>query len=53
MAKKIHVVGVKRREIDEEKLALAFLLLARTLHDLSRSDDKDAEADKKADGKAA
>lgn len=33
MKRDIRVIGVKRKEIDEEKLALAFLLLARTLHD--------------------
>ncbi len=33
MGRQIRVIGVKRKEIDEEKLALAFLLLARSLHD--------------------
>jgi hypothetical protein len=32
MAKQIRISGVRRKEIDEEKLALAFLLLARSLH---------------------
>lgn len=33
MERDIRILGVKRKEIDEEKLALAFLLLARTLHE--------------------
>jgi hypothetical protein len=33
MATDIRIVGVKRKAIDEEKLALAFLLLAKNLHD--------------------
>jgi hypothetical protein len=33
MERHIIVRGIKRKEIDEEKLALAFLLLAKTLHE--------------------
>jgi hypothetical protein len=33
MSRQIRVIGIKRKEIDEDKLALAFLLLAKTLHD--------------------
>ena len=32
MERQIRIVGIKRKEIDEEKLALAFLMLAKTLH---------------------
>ena len=33
MARNIRVRGIKRKEIDEDKLALAFLLLAKVLHE--------------------
>lgn len=40
MERQIRIVGVKRKEIDEEKLALAFLLLAKTLHDQKKLDSE-------------
>jgi hypothetical protein len=33
MARNIRVRGIKRKQIDEDKLALAFLLLAKVLHE--------------------
>jgi hypothetical protein len=33
MAKGIRVRGVRRKQVDEDKLALAFLLLAKILHE--------------------
>lgn len=33
MARQIRVRAVRRREVDEDKLALAFLMLAKVLHD--------------------
>lgn len=33
MTREVRVRGIRRREIDEDKLALAFLLLAKALHE--------------------
>jgi hypothetical protein len=33
MERNIRVRGIKRKQIDEDKLALAFLLLAKILHE--------------------
>ncbi len=33
MARNIRVRGIKRKQIDEDKLALAFLLLAKVIHE--------------------
>lgn len=33
MARNIRVRGIKRKQIDEDKLALAFLMLAKVIHD--------------------
>ena len=33
MKRNISITGVRRKQLDEEKLALAFLLLARSQHD--------------------
>jgi hypothetical protein len=33
MTRNIRVQGIKRKQIDEDKLALAFLLLAKVLHE--------------------
>ena len=43
MNKQIKIVGVKRKEIDEEKLALAFLLLAKTLQEHKRDTEPGAD----------
>lgn len=37
MAKQIKMRGVRRKEMDEEKLALAFLLLAKVIADESKT----------------
>ena len=49
MSKQIRVRGVRRKQIDEDKLALAFLLLAKTLHEQrpdggAASDSADADS---------
>jgi hypothetical protein len=36
MARNIRVRAIKRREVDEDKLALAFLMLAKVLHEQAR-----------------
>jgi hypothetical protein len=33
MTRNIRVRGIKRKQIDEDKLALAFLLLAKVIHE--------------------
>jgi hypothetical protein len=33
MGKQIRVRAIRRREVDEDKLALAFLMLAKVLHE--------------------
>jgi hypothetical protein len=48
MTKQIRVRAIRRREIDEDKLALAFLLLAKVLHEdqtcMEGDTDKEAPA---------
>ncbi len=47
MARNIRVRAIKRRELDEDKLALAFLMLAKSLseqHDGELPSEPDAEA---------
>jgi len=39
MARNIRVRAIRRREVDEDKLALAFLMLAKTI-----SEQKDTES---------
>lgn len=39
MTRRIRVRAIKRREVDEDKLALAFLLLAKTLHEQAATDE--------------
>lgn len=50
MARDIRIVGAKRKIIDEEKLALAFLLLAKNLHDelAQQAEPADQENDEEA-----
>jgi hypothetical protein len=38
MARNIRVRAIKRREVDEDKLALAFLMLAKVIHEQERGD---------------
>jgi hypothetical protein len=33
MSKRVRVRSIKRKQVDEDKLALAFLLLAKILHE--------------------
>lgn len=39
MTRQIRVRGIRRKEIDSAKLAIAFLMLAKILHDQERQDD--------------
>lgn len=43
MARELRIKGVRRKQIDEDKLALAFLLLAKVLHEQEQrqASDKD------------
>lgn len=38
MARNIRTRGIRRKEIDEDKLALAFLMLAKILHEQEQAD---------------
>lgn len=38
-ARNIRVRGVRRKQIDEDKLALAFLLLAKVIHEQDNADE--------------
>ena len=50
MARNIRVRGIRRKQIDEDKLALAFLLLAKTTHEQEAQDPaSDADPDHSAD----
>jgi hypothetical protein len=46
-ARNIRVRGIKRGQIDEDKLALAFLLLAKALHEQA---DSPAARERASDG---
>lgn len=50
MSKRIRVKSIKRKQLDEDKLALAFLLLAKILDETERGDDEqpDSASDKEA-----
>jgi hypothetical protein len=43
----VRVRGVRRKQIDEDKLALAFLLLAKTIHEQDQA-TADATRDEQA-----
>lgn len=45
MERDIRIVGIKRKQIDDEKLALAFLLLAKTLQEQRKASEADQAAD--------
>lgn len=47
MAKDIRIRGVRRKEIDDEKLAFAFLLLAKVLDEQRQAAEK---AERKQEG---
>ena len=51
MTKRIRVGSIKRKKIDEDKLALAFLLLAKLLDEQSKADEP--EPDDRAKPEAA
>lgn len=45
MSRDIKIKGIRRKEIDVDKLALAFLLLAKQLHDEKHQDAEGGETD--------
>jgi hypothetical protein len=54
VARQIRVRAVRRREVDEDKLALAFLMLARVLHEQAEPQpDKDKADDDAIEPEAA
>lgn len=58
MTRRVRIKGIRREDIDEDKLALAFLLLAREIHHQAGVDDNcrengDGEDETAADGKAS
>lgn len=44
MARNMRVRAIRRQEVDEEKLALAFLLLAKTISEQQSGDGNDEPA---------
>ncbi len=50
MARHIRVKGIKRKEVDEDKLALAFLMLAKVMLE---QDEPQAERDGSSDDREA
>lgn len=56
MVRQIRVRGVRRKQIDEDKLAMAFLMLAKVLteqSDASESESSSIDARVKDDAEAA
>lgn len=53
MTRQIKVRSIKRKEVDEHKLALAFLMLAKILHEQAQSEDETPSNGKRADAEAA
>ena len=53
MNKQVKIVGVKRKEIDDEKLALAFLLLAKALQERRRETELSPVAEPRERAEAA
>lgn len=54
MARQIRVRGIRRREVDEDKLALAFLMLAKVLNEqVATPADKASSDDDPAAGPEA
>ena len=48
MGRQVRIVSIKRKQIDEDKLALAFLLLAKFLYEQEHpevSEDRSGEAE--------
>lgn len=48
MTRRIRVVGVPRKDIDEDKLALAFLMLATTARHVLAEDEAESARDSDA-----
>lgn len=42
MANHIRIKSIKRKQLDEDKLALAFLLLAKVVHEADTADHAEA-----------
>ncbi len=52
MGRQVRIKGITRKQIDEDKLALAFLLLAKVLHEQEQHDEPDSDI-AATDGEAA
>ena len=50
MARKLLIRGERREQVDKEKLAIAFLMLARILHEQEREADNAASNEEDAEG---
>jgi hypothetical protein len=48
MARNIRVRAIKRREVDEDKLAVAFLMLAKVVRDKHEPESFEPESDVEA-----
>jgi hypothetical protein len=53
MSSHIRIKSIKRKEIDEDKLALAFLLLAKVLYEGESAAPESTEAEPPGDSEAA
>lgn len=53
MTNKVQVVGVKRKVVDTEKLALAFLLFARSLQEQADQSTSTVASDESSKSEAA
>lgn len=54
MGRQVRIKGITRKQIDEDKLALAFLLLAKVLHEQEQEQHDEPDSDIAAtDGEAA
>jgi len=45
MGRNIRVRAIKRKEVDEDKLALAFLMLAKVLHEQAAGESRSDESE--------
>jgi hypothetical protein len=53
MARKVTIWGTKREQVDKEKLAIAFLMLAKILHEQKQDGDTGLpDADDRTGGEA-
>jgi hypothetical protein len=53
MGEKVRIVGIKRKAIDEDKLALAFLMLAKIIHEQSGSSNDGSASETSGEAEAA